>query len=240
MRQLQFFTTAQLATMRDRTARRNYSPEADEFRRVHEVERAWGLKRRHAEKLRRLRSASPDRLKAAASGTASARPSTPPRSLVAGPPAAPPRSSAPPRRPAAAQPSAAARPPAPARPPALARPPASARPQPAASPSIPPGRQLAETAISAQRADEQHELASALESGEPYPTSTVCETDGTRRRRATASTTGTRARRGDQKTAQFVTRAARTSDQCHLPALRIRPGLTSHPGPRSHPSFRDC
>ena len=41
--------------MRDRTASRSYSPEAEEFRRIHEKRRAWGLQRRHAEKLRRAR-----------------------------------------------------------------------------------------------------------------------------------------------------------------------------------------
>jgi hypothetical protein len=57
-RQLQFFTSAQLATMRDRTASRNYSPERDEFRRMHERHRAWGKARRHAERPRRLREAA--------------------------------------------------------------------------------------------------------------------------------------------------------------------------------------
>jgi len=42
--------------MRDRTASRNYSPERDEFRRVHAIHRAWGLERRYSEKRRRLRS----------------------------------------------------------------------------------------------------------------------------------------------------------------------------------------
>jgi len=61
IRQLQLFTTAELAKMRDRTKARNYSAERDEFRRTHERHRAWGLARRHAEKLRRLygRSADP-------------------------------------------------------------------------------------------------------------------------------------------------------------------------------------
>src|SRR5262249_50675137 len=40
--------------MRDRTAARNYSPAAEEFRREHARQRAWGLERRHAEKLRRI------------------------------------------------------------------------------------------------------------------------------------------------------------------------------------------
>ncbi len=51
MRQLQLFTTIQLAEMRDRTKSRSYSPAADEFRRKHEVHRAWGITQRHAMKL---------------------------------------------------------------------------------------------------------------------------------------------------------------------------------------------
>ncbi|HEX5201208.1 MAG TPA: hypothetical protein VFW27_14855, partial [Actinoplanes sp.] len=54
MRQLQLFTSAQLATMRDPTKRRNYSAEAEEFRREHQRHRAWGLTQRHARKLRSL------------------------------------------------------------------------------------------------------------------------------------------------------------------------------------------
>ncbi|RAK27661.1 hypothetical protein B0I29_12244 [Actinoplanes lutulentus] len=54
------FSRAELATWRDRTARRNYSREAEEFRRQHERHRAWGLERRHAEKLRRLREVAGD------------------------------------------------------------------------------------------------------------------------------------------------------------------------------------
>ena len=45
--------------MRDRTASRNYSTERDEFRREHERRRAFGLQRRHAERLRRLRDSRP-------------------------------------------------------------------------------------------------------------------------------------------------------------------------------------
>jgi hypothetical protein len=41
--------------MRDRTASRNYSPGREEFRRVHQRHRNWGLTRRHAERLRHLR-----------------------------------------------------------------------------------------------------------------------------------------------------------------------------------------
>ncbi|REF96819.1 hypothetical protein DFJ67_2812 [Asanoa ferruginea] len=39
--------------MRDRTAARNYSAAGEEFRREHQRHRAWGLTRRHAERLRR-------------------------------------------------------------------------------------------------------------------------------------------------------------------------------------------
>lgn len=57
-RQLQLFSTAELAVMRDRTASRNYSPGCDEFRREHLRHRAWGLKRRHAERLHRRRDSA--------------------------------------------------------------------------------------------------------------------------------------------------------------------------------------
>jgi hypothetical protein len=67
MRQLQLFTPAELAGMRDRTASRNYSPEGEEFRREHARHRAWGLIQRHNERLRRLRVGS------SASPTANAR-----------------------------------------------------------------------------------------------------------------------------------------------------------------------
>jgi len=66
VRQLQFFTSAQMAQMRDRTASRNYSPERDAFRRVHERHRAWGLDRRYAAKRQRLQAA----LRAPATGDA--------------------------------------------------------------------------------------------------------------------------------------------------------------------------
>ncbi len=55
MRQLQLFSTAELAVMRDRTASRRYSAEREEFRREHARRRAWGLAQRHATKLHRLR-----------------------------------------------------------------------------------------------------------------------------------------------------------------------------------------
>ena len=56
MRQLQLFTGTQVAAMRDRIKRRNYSPEAEEFRRDHERRRDFGLRQRHAERARQLRS----------------------------------------------------------------------------------------------------------------------------------------------------------------------------------------
>jgi hypothetical protein len=40
--------------MRDHTKRRNYSPEAEQFRREHAIRRVWGLEQRHARKMRRL------------------------------------------------------------------------------------------------------------------------------------------------------------------------------------------
>src|SRR3954452_19427735 len=71
MRQLQLFTTAELATMRDRTRSRKYSPEKDEFRREHERHRSWGLKRRHAERQRHVQ----DRACAAGSAGREGKPS---------------------------------------------------------------------------------------------------------------------------------------------------------------------
>ena len=58
MRQLQLFTRAALAEMRDRTAARNYSPAREEFRREHAHHRTWGLTQRHGERLRRERGQS--------------------------------------------------------------------------------------------------------------------------------------------------------------------------------------
>jgi hypothetical protein len=55
MGQLSLFSRAETAAMRDRTKARNYDPERDEFRRQQRFRRGWGLQRRHAEKLRRLR-----------------------------------------------------------------------------------------------------------------------------------------------------------------------------------------
>jgi hypothetical protein len=58
MRQLQLFTSAELAGMRDRTASRSYSPERDQFRREHERHRAWGLIQRHGQRVRHLRNSA--------------------------------------------------------------------------------------------------------------------------------------------------------------------------------------
>jgi hypothetical protein len=66
MPQLSLCTPAELAGMRDRAACRDYSPGRDEFRREHEHHRVWGLARRHAERLRRRRSAPDDRPAASA------------------------------------------------------------------------------------------------------------------------------------------------------------------------------
>lgn len=55
MGQASLFSRAQIAAMRDRTMSRNYSAAREEFRREHERHRAWGLQRRHADKLRRVR-----------------------------------------------------------------------------------------------------------------------------------------------------------------------------------------
>jgi hypothetical protein len=51
---MSLFTPAHTAAMRDRTKRRNYSEEAEQFRREHAIRRDWGLEQRHARKLRRL------------------------------------------------------------------------------------------------------------------------------------------------------------------------------------------
>jgi hypothetical protein len=90
MRQLQLFTTTELAAMRDRTASRSYSPAAEEFRREHERHRAWGLTQRHAERLRRSRGSHCEPHTATATGThPERRAPTPP------PPAVSPRSTPP-------------------------------------------------------------------------------------------------------------------------------------------------
>ena len=58
MAQLQLFSRSEVAAMRDRTRSRNYSAEGDEFRRVHERHRRWGLARRYALKRCRLQGCS--------------------------------------------------------------------------------------------------------------------------------------------------------------------------------------
>ncbi|MFI5913242.1 hypothetical protein [Dactylosporangium sp. NPDC051541] len=52
--QMSFFSKSEQATMRDRTRSRKYSPMVEEFRRVHQEQRDWGLEQRHAAKLRRI------------------------------------------------------------------------------------------------------------------------------------------------------------------------------------------
>ncbi|MER7007226.1 hypothetical protein ABT297_29885, partial [Dactylosporangium sp. NPDC000555] len=59
MGQLGLFSRAELAAMRDRTRSRRYSPANEQFRREHARHRDWGLARRHADKLRRLRGDTP-------------------------------------------------------------------------------------------------------------------------------------------------------------------------------------
>ncbi|MBB3097992.1 hypothetical protein FHR83_005677 [Actinoplanes campanulatus] len=54
MGQGSLFSRAQTAEMRDPSKARNHSPEREEFRRMQQRRRAFGLERRHAEKLRRL------------------------------------------------------------------------------------------------------------------------------------------------------------------------------------------
>lgn len=55
MPQLELFPRSELATWRDRTASRNYSPERDQFRREHERHREWGLRQRHGRRSMYLR-----------------------------------------------------------------------------------------------------------------------------------------------------------------------------------------
>ncbi|MBB4750087.1 hypothetical protein BJ964_004248 [Actinoplanes lobatus] len=55
MRQGSLFSRAHIAEMRDPAKARNHSPEREEFRRAQQRRRVFGLERRHAEKLRRLR-----------------------------------------------------------------------------------------------------------------------------------------------------------------------------------------
>ncbi len=57
MAQLQLFTSAQIAGMRDRTAPRRQSTAHDEFRRAQQHRRDWGLLQRHTTKVRRSQAA---------------------------------------------------------------------------------------------------------------------------------------------------------------------------------------
>lgn len=96
MRQLQLFTHAEIAGWRDRTAARTYSPEAEAFRREHQRHRAWGLTRRHGDRLRRQRYTA-----AACTPTSTGLEASPTRPSPTPARAAPqrrPASSSPPRR----------------------------------------------------------------------------------------------------------------------------------------------
>src|SRR5512138_3112700 len=84
VRQLQFFTTAQLAKMRDRTKSRNYSPEKDTFRREHARHRDWGLTQRHARKLRRLHATTVTAATAAADAGTTGAATAPAATTAAG------------------------------------------------------------------------------------------------------------------------------------------------------------
>ncbi|MEV6851120.1 hypothetical protein, partial [Actinoplanes sp. NPDC051411] len=55
MAQLEFFSRSQVASWRARTLARNYSPEAEQFRREHERHREWGLRQRHGRRAMNLR-----------------------------------------------------------------------------------------------------------------------------------------------------------------------------------------
>ena len=111
MAQLQLFTPAELAGMRDRTKARNYSPEAENFRRVHEGHREWGLRQRYARKARRLANSTRDVV--APTTTSEYRTDKPPGgSPVATPaPARPPKPAAPDPAPSPRRPTGPGRPP---------------------------------------------------------------------------------------------------------------------------------
>lgn len=51
MQQLSLFSRAELAEVRDRTRRRNYSPEKEAFRREHQRRRDHGKAQRHAARI---------------------------------------------------------------------------------------------------------------------------------------------------------------------------------------------
>jgi len=101
VRQLSLFDRATTASMRDRTRSRNYSPERDEFRREHERRRYWGLKRRHAEKLRRIHDGpTPPATPAANDDQSPPPPPAVPATAAATPPPVSPDPAAPAPRPA--------------------------------------------------------------------------------------------------------------------------------------------
>ncbi len=136
MAQMSLFSRAQTAAMRDWTKARNYDPDRAEFRRQHKIRRDWGLQRRHAEKLRRLReSGIPPRTPADITGIRAhptPRPTPPPPTAASTPatpvPQHPPVTrSAPARQPAPATRSAPVTRSAPASCPALAASPGVAR-----------------------------------------------------------------------------------------------------------------
>jgi hypothetical protein len=55
MAQLSLFPRSQVASWRDPTASRNYSPAGEQFRREHARHREWGLRQRHGRKAMYLR-----------------------------------------------------------------------------------------------------------------------------------------------------------------------------------------
>lgn len=134
MGQLSLFSRDDIARMRDRTAARNYSAAGEEFRREHQRHRNWGLRRRHAQKLRHASPGGP------ASPTAPTTRNDPSRPAAAGPQRGSRPSSATPHR----TPPPTARAPRSASPAAASPAPPSAGPAPqsaslvAASPAPPP------------------------------------------------------------------------------------------------------
>ncbi|REF98500.1 hypothetical protein DFJ67_4518 [Asanoa ferruginea] len=75
--------------MRDRTAARNYSPAGEEFRREHQRHRAWGLTRRHADRLRRARGGNSPTPAAGETSPALVSPTSTPSNHAVGPAADP-------------------------------------------------------------------------------------------------------------------------------------------------------
>jgi hypothetical protein len=77
MAQMSLFSRTEIAGMRDWTAARNHCPERDAFRREHEQHRAWGLRRRHAAKLRHIQDSRSTPPTTPASRNDQTRPSSP-------------------------------------------------------------------------------------------------------------------------------------------------------------------